>query len=575
MPHLIANLTERFDRAIVAACGQEYAGTDPVLRRSDRADYQADVAMSLARKLKKAPRDLAATIVSHLDLGGIADKVEVAGPGFINVTLSAECLSREVAAAASDPRLGVPTAETPETVVIDYSSPNIAKEMHVGHLRSTIIGDALARTLEFAGHRVIRQNHLGDWGTPFGMLIENLVDLGEDDRENFAVDDLDAFYRQARTKFDGDPTFADRSRRRVVSLQAGDETTLALWKKFVGASTRYIGRIYEKLGVTLSDADIRGESFYNPDLDGVVKALQEKGLLRESDGAQCAFPAGFTNKEGAPLPLIVQKQDGGYGYAATDLAGMRYRVDTLGASRLLYVVGTPQQQHLSMVFAVAKDAGWLTPPARATHVAFGSVLGPDKKMFKTRSGETVKLAALLDEAKSRATAIVSEKNKELDSATQAEVGAEVGIGAIKYADLSSDRIKDYVFDWDRMLSFDGNTAAYVQFAHARGQSIARRAGESARASDIAVHEAAERAVALELLAFATVVDQVVETLQPHKMCTYLYGLASAFTSFLETCPVLKAETDATRMSRLALCQVSGKVLAQGLALLGIAAPNRM
>jgi arginyl-tRNA synthetase len=421
-------LEPRFEAALRAAFGDEHAKTDPVLRRSDRADYQADVAMALAKKVGKPPRDVAKLIMDHLDLSDIADKVEVAGPGFINVTLSAAFLGAAATLVARDPRAGVVVSATPETVVVDYSAPNVAKEMHVGHVRSTVIGDSLARVLETLGHTVLRQNHVGDWGTPFGMLIEHLLDLGEEAALATSITDLDAFYKQAREKFDGEPAFAERSRQRVVLLQGGDEQTLTLWKRFTDASKRYFGAVYEKLGVKLKEEHVRGESFYNPMLAGIVTELEGKGLTEVSDGAVCVFPAGFTNKEGTRLPLIVRKQDGGYGYAATDLAAIRSRTQDLHATRLLYVVGAPQQQHFAMVFSVAKAAGWLKEPARAEHVAFGSILGPDKKMFKTRAGGTVKLAELLDEAVQRAAAAVAEKNPELDEATRAEVARKIGVG---------------------------------------------------------------------------------------------------------------------------------------------------
>ncbi|MBX3189964.1 MAG: arginine--tRNA ligase [Labilithrix sp.] len=572
-------LEPRFDAALRAAFGDELAGTDPVLRRSDRADYQADVAMGLAKRLGKPPRVIAQAIVDALDMKGICEKVEVAGPGFVNLTLAPDWLAREAKKLAEDPRGGVALASRPETVVIDYSAPNVAKEMHVGHVRSTVIGDALARVLEAVGHRVIRQNHLGDWGTPFGMLIEHLLDVGAEAAEAANVSDLDAFYRAARAKFDADPAFAERSRQRVVLLQGGDEKTLALWRQLVDTSKRYFGAVYAKLGVTLKDADICGESHYNPLLAGVVSELEAKGLAKESDGAICVFPAGFTNKEGEPLPLIVRKQDGGYGYATTDLAAIRERTQTLKATRILYCVGAPQQQHFAMVFAAAKDAGWLAEPARAEHVAFGSILGPDKKMFKTREGGTVKLSALLDEAIERAGAAVKEKNPELDDATRASVARQIGIGAIKYADLSSDRIKDYIFDWDRMLAFDGNTAAYLQYAHARIRSIFRKAdpadAAAAATSAIVLREPAERALALELLGLESAVASVAETLQPHRLCTFLFAVATRFSTFFEQCPVLKADDEATRRSRLALSELTAKTLAKALDLLGIEAPERM
>ena len=572
-------LEPRFEAALRAALGDELATTDPVIRRSDRADFQADVAMALAKKVGKAPRDVAKMIMDHLDVTGICDKVEIAGPGFINLTLSAEWLSRAATELARDPSGGVAPSKAPETVVVDYSAPNVAKEMHVGHVRSTVIGDCLARVLEAVGHKVLRQNHVGDWGTPFGMLIEHLLDLGEEAALATSITDLDAFYKQARTKFDEDPAFAERSRQRVVQLQGGDEQTLALWKRFTDASKRYFGAVYEKLGITLEDEHVRGESFYNPMLPDIVVELEKKGLTEVSDGAVCAFPEGFTNKEGARLPLIVRKQDGGYGYAATDLAALLSRTRDLGATRLLYVVGAPQQQHFAMVFAVAKAAGWLKEPTHAEHVAFGSILGPDKKMFKTRAGGTVKLAELLDEAVQRAAAAVAEKNPELDEATRAAVARMIGVGALKYADLSSDRIKDYIFDWDRMLAFEGNTAAYLQYVHARVRSIFRKAEaadiEAAKTADIVLSEPAEHALALELLGLGGVVASVADTLQPHRLCTYLFSVATRFNTFFDQCSVLKADDSSTRRSRLALADLTARVLARGLGLLGIEAPERM
>jgi len=581
MADLRTTLAPRFAAALRAAFGDEHAGADAMIRRSDRADFQADVAMALAKKVGKPPRHVAEILLSHLDLEGVCEKVEVAGPGFLNLTLSPAWLARETSTIRASEGLGVEPTAKPETVIVDYSSPNAAKEMHVGHIRSTVIGDALARVLQALGHRVVRQNHLGDWGTPFGMLIEHLIDLGGPANASTSITDLDEFYRDARAKFDGSPDFAERSRKRVVLLQGGDEPTLALWRAFVETSTRYFGAVYEKLGIGLTEADVRGESFYNPLLPGVITALEEKGLARLSDGAVCAFPEGFTNKEGEPLPLIVRKQDGGYGYATTDLAAIRYRTGELGATLVLYVVGAPQQQHFAMVFATARSAGWLAEPARAEHVAFGSILGPDKKMFKTRAGGTVKLAELLQEAVQRAGDAIATKNPDLDAATRADVARMIGIGALKYVDLSSDRIKDYVFDWDRMLAFEGNAAPYLQYAHARIRSIQRRAeaadvaAAKADGLPILLREPAERALAIELLGFGAAVAGVAETFQPHRLCTYLYGLASKFTAFFETCPVLKAESEEIRRSRLALAELTARVLARGLSLLGIEAPERM
>jgi arginyl-tRNA synthetase len=573
-------LVSPFRAAIARAFGPEHEHFDPALRRSDRADYQANVALALCKVVGGRPRDVASAIVQHLDVAHMVQHVEIAGPGFINLTLDANFLSESVSRLVRDARLGVSPAPVRETVVIDYSSPNVAKEMHVGNLRSTIIGDALSRVLEDVGHRVIRQNHLGDWGTPFGMLIEHLLDIGAaaDDggKDEPSITDLNAFYRQARAKFDTDPGFAERARRRVVLLQGGDETTLAQWRTLVDASKRYFAAIYDTLSVKLTDRDIAGESLYNPMLPEVVAELKRKGLTSLSDGALCVFPPGFPGRDNEPLPLIVRKQDGGYGYATTDLAAIRYRVATLGAQRVIYVVGAPQSQHLAMVFKTAEMAGWLVPPARAEHVAFGSVLGPDRKMFKTRSGESVRLIDLLDEAKERALAIVTEKNPSLDKGARAAVARAVGIGAVKYADLSSDRIKDYMFDWSRMLAFDGNTAPYLQYAHARISSIFRRGDVSpTEFGPITLREPAERALGLEILGFGTVVHDVAATLQPHRLCTYLYGLSTAFSAFYEACPVLKASSESERDSRISLSSLTARVLAHGLDLLGIEVPERM
>ena len=583
----LPTLRRRFGDAIAAAFGAEHAGVDPVLRRSQQdrfGDYQANVAMGLARVLGSSPRQVATTIVEHLDLADVCDEVEVAGPGFVNLTLSSGFLGASLAEVERDERLGVEATRRPETVVVDYSGPNVAKEMHVGHLRSTVIGDALVRVLELVGHRVVRQNHLGDWGTPFGMLIEHLVDLGaEGSAERLSIGDLDAFYRQAREKFDADRSFAERARRRVVALQGGDETTLRLWHLLVEESKRHFEAAYRVLGVTLTDADARGESFYNPLLDETVAELEAKGLLRVDEGALCAFPPGFTRRDGAPLPLIVRKSDGGYGYDATDLAAVRFRVRDLDARRLVYVVDARQSQHFAMVFAVAAQAGWLGEGRRAEHVAFGSVLGADLRPFKTRSGDTVKLIDLLAEAVERAAAVVAQKSPELDAATREDVARAVGIGAVKYADLANDRLRDYVFDWDRMLAMDGNTAPYLQYAHARICSIFRRAGGDGTPAEagglggrpIVLGERAERALAIELLSFDEAVQNTAVLLQPHRLCTYLFDLAGAFTSFYEQVPVLRAEAPVQRSSRLALCALAARVLESGLGLLGIEAPDRM
>jgi arginyl-tRNA synthetase len=571
-------LAARFQRAVATAFGGEHAGVDPMVRRSERADYQADLAMGLAKAVRRPPRQVAEAVVAALDLKGVAERVEIAGPGFINVTLTAAFLERTLEGVARDERLGVPLAANRERVVIDYSAPNVAKEMHVGHLRSTVIGDALARVLEFAGHEIIRQNHVGDWGTPFGMLIEHLLDLGESGAQA-DIGELNEFYRAARVKFDGDAKFADRARQRVVLLQAGDGRTLELWRQLVELSNRHFSSVYERLGIGLRAEHVRGESAYNDSLADVAAELERKGLARISDGALCAFPPGFTNRDNEPLPLIVRKQDGGYGYATTDLAALRYRTQVLRATRLLYVVGAPQAQHLAMVFAVGAEAGWLASPARAEHVAFGAVLGSDKKILRSRSGDVVLLADLLDEAVERAEAELVRREPDGDATARGALAHEIGIGAVKYADLANDRIKDYVFDWDRMLAAEGRTGPYLQYAHARIHSIFRKAAEGGvvRRPDSAVRigEPAERRLALELLDFGDAVVDTGETLRPHRLCGYLFDLATAFTGFFETCPVLKAPDEPSRASRLALCDLTARTLASGLGLLGIAAPQRM
>jgi arginyl-tRNA synthetase len=577
-------LTSRLQSAMASALGEEYATADPVLRPSANpqfGDYQANAAMALAKKLGDKPRDVAQRIVDALDVGDVCAKVEIAGPGFINLTLRDDAVADAAQRLLRDDRLGVPKAEPPLRVVLDYSAPNVAKEMHVGHLRSTIIGDALARILSFAGHDVIRQNHLGDWGTPFGMLIEHLLDIGEDEAvHELSVGDLTSFYQEARQKFDGDEAFKERARQRVVLLQAGDEQTLRLWRLLFDASKDYFNAVYDRLHVLLTDDDIAAESFYNPWLAEVADELEARGLARIDDGALCAFPAGFKGRDGEPMPLMIRKSDGGFGYQATDLAAVRYRTTTLDADRIVYVVGAPQGQHLAMVHETGRAAGWLGGDTGRTaeHVAFGSILGDDRKMYKTRSGDSVKLSDLLDEAVERAAAKVRDANPDLPEGEQATVAQKIGIGAVKYADLANDRVKDYVFDWDRMLAFEGNTGPYLQYAHARIRSIFRRSEidpASLADASIVLAEPAERALALELLGFPEVVATVVETLQPHRLATYAFDLAQAFTSFYEQCPVLRAPDEATRTSRLALCDLTARTIARCLDLLGIEAPDRM
>lgn len=550
---------------------------DPVVRPSDRADAQVNGALPLAKALGRNPREVAEEIIASGALDGVCSSVEVAGPGFVNLVFSDDFLSGLAADAARHERLGLATSD-PRTVVIDYSAPNVAKEMHVGHLRSTVIGDALARLHLFAGDTVIRENHIGDWGRPFGMLIEHLLDLGEDvAAAGLGQGDLDGFYKQANVKFSESEEFQERSRERVVALQGGDPDTAALWRRLVAMSTEYFNTVYSKLGVLLNDDDLAGESMYQPGMQATIDRLGVAGLLEESDGASVVFPPGFTNRDGEPLPLIIRARTGGFNYATSDLTCVIDRVERLGADLMLYVVGAPQQQHLDMVFAVARMAGWLPEGVDAVHVAFGNVLGEDRKMLRSRSGDSVKLVDLLDEAIERAGALVAEKNPDLDDDERAAVARAVGIGAVKYADLSTDRVRDYVFDWDRMLSFDGNTAPYLQYAHARIRSIFRRAGvdpSSVDPSAIALAEPAERELALRILATPSVIAEATSSQSPHRLCTHLFDLAQAFTGFYEHCPVLKVD-EPVRGSRLALCDLTARTLSTGLDLLGIEAPERM
>jgi arginyl-tRNA synthetase len=569
-------LHARLAPAFAAVAGVE---ADPVIRASDHADAQANGALALARTLGRNPREVAEAVLAAADLADLCSTVEIAGPGFINLTLRDAVIARELATVAVDPHVGVGRAPAPETVVVDYSAPNVAKEMHVGHLRSTVIGDSLVRLLESVGHTVVRENHLGDWGTPFGMLIEHLLDIGETEASReLSVGDLDTFYKQAAAKFKEDPAFGDRARARVVLLQGGDAETLRLWRELVEESTRYFDRVYQLLDVRLTDEDLMGESRYDPLLPEVLRRLHGTGLLQHSDGADVVFPPGFTNRDGDPLPLIVQKAGGGFNYATSDLACVMDRVERVGASLILYVVGAPQVQHFQMVFTVAAMAGWLLPPARAVHVAFGSILGPDRKMLRSRTGNALKLVELLEEAIARADAAVREKNPTLPEDRRRDVARAVGIGAIKYFDLSTDRARDYVFDWDRMLSFDGNTGPYLQYAHARIRSIFRKTEvDTASVRDVTpiLGTPQERALAYVLLGFDGAVRDTLEAFAPHRLCTYLFEVATRFTEFYEACPVLRAESDEVRRSRLALCDLTARVLAHGLDLLGIRAPDEM
>jgi arginyl-tRNA synthetase len=597
----MAGIQSVVNSVLVPVFDELKAGSPPALRPSPRADFQVDGALALAKALGRAPRDVATEVLEKANANGLAEiceRAEVAGPGFINLWVSPGFLADALRSFAASATLGVEAASPKKRVLVDYGGPNAAKEMHVGHLRSSIIGDALVRMLELVGHEVLRENHIGDWGAPFGMLIEHLVDLGEEAAaRELAVGDLEAFYQAARRAFEEDPAFAERARARVVMLQSGDPATVELWQALVQRSVSHFDEAFRRLGTKLTTDDVVGESFYNPMLPEVVRDLAEAGLLQESEGALCVFPPGFTNREGEPLPLIVQNSAGGYTYAATDLAAIKDRVRRLGAQLVVYVVGLPQSQHFEMVFATAKMLGWLGQSSEAVHVGFGNVLGPDGKMFRTRQGGTVKLAELLDEAVERARALLvsrGEGGEGPEGSLDIEaVARAVGIGAVKYADLSTDRARDYRFDWDRMLSFDGNTAPYIQYANARVRSVLRKAAEegTAEAGALAAGAAGallsvagwfgppvgteERELAKRLLGFPDALEAALATYSPHRICAYLFDLAGGFTDFYENCPVLRAPTEEARRARLALCGLSGAVLERGLSALGIEAPERM
>tara|TARA_Y100000287_G_C14222747_1_gene357270 strand:- start:32 stop:1747 length:1716 start_codon:yes stop_codon:yes gene_type:complete len=559
----------------------------PLLGKATVEDH-GDVAFpchSLAGILKKSPQEIAKQIselvASDLQSFAIVSSMS----GFVNITAKPEWLSNRISILLADPRLGV-SVDQKKTFVVDYSAPNVAKEMHVGHLRSTVIGDTIVRMLEFKGHTVIRENHVGDWGTPFGMLIEHLLDLGEDRAANeLGVGDLDSFYKQARSKFVSDEEFANRSRSRVVLLQGGDAETLRLWRILVDESMRYFNEVYSMLGVMLTDDDIRGESSYQELLPEVVYRLKESGDLEESDGADVVFPGGWVNRDGEPLPMIIRKADGGYNYSTSDLACIIDRVERLGCDGFLYVVGTPQKQHFEMVFQVAKKAGFMSHNHQAVHVNFGSVLDTDGKVLKSREGEVIKLHDLLEEAIRRAKQSIDDKNPDLLGKEREEVARAVGIGAVKYADLSTERTKDYVFDWEKMLSFEGNTAPYLQYAYARISSIFRKWGgdreslttnlESLMESELSNLRSEEILLSRRLVEFPSILDDSVSTFSPHKLCKHLHSIASSFASFYENCGILKEDDEAISRRRLALCEVTSRELKLGLEMMGINVPERM
>lgn len=537
-------------------------------KNRDFGDYQINGVMGAAKKTRQNPRELAQRVADALQQNPLIATAEVAGPGFINLKLRPEKLAQYIKASLQDEHLGIARNSKPQTIVIDYSSPNLAKEMHVGHLRSSIIGDSLNRVLTFLGHKVIAQNHVGDWGTQFGMLVAYLIEQQQNGRADLELADLEQFYRNAKVRFDEDKNFADTARDYVVKLQSGDASVLALWQQFVQTSLQHAQAVYKKLGLKLLPADVTGESFYNDQLQSTVNELLAKGIAVDSDGTKVVFLDEFKNQDNEPAAFIIQKKDGGFLYASTDLACLRYRINTLHGNRLLYVVDARQSLHFDELFTVARKAGWLPDTVHAEHVPFGTMMGKDGKPFKTRSGDTVKLMDLLNEAVTRASALVASKNPELSTDEIAHIGEVVGIGAVKYADLSKNRTSDYIFDWDSMLSFEGNTAPYLQYAYTRVQSVFRKAGTWDNNAAITLNEAMEQQLAVELLKFEDVLDSVANTSYPHYLAAYLYQIATLFSRFYEACPILKAD-EATRNSRLQLTSLTGKTLQQGLALLGI------
>lgn len=589
-PQPVTPLADAVETAVVDAVRRalpDVGGTEPLVRRSDFADFQSNAALPLAKRVGRAPRDLAGPVAESFESADLIADTEVSGPGFVNITLTETAIWDQVAARVAQTSLGLNTPLAGQTIVIDYSGPNIAKEMHVGHLRTTIIGDALARLGEQLGATVIRQNHLGDWGTQFGMLIQYLLEHpeaewhdvdGDDPTANIAA--LAVLYRQAQGVFNDDEAFANRARRRVVDLQSGDTETLGVWRDLVEVSTAAFAAIYDRLGVGLTDADNDGESRYNPELPDVVDDLVEAGIAVESDGALCVFFEEFKGPDGNPVPMILRKADGGFGYSATDMATLRHRIRDLKADQILYVVDARQSLHFKQVFAAARRAGWLTDDVDAVHVPFGTVLGPDGRPFKTRSGKTVRLMDLLDDAVAKAGEVIAEKNPDIDPAELASLAAATGIGAVKYADLSTSRVKDYMFDTEQMVALTGDTGVYLQYAHTRVAAILRKAVEAGHAVDGTVDSSLpmstmERQLSLHLDGYDALLAETMALREPHRLTGYLYALAKAFTGFYEANPVLKAETDGIRTNRLVLVRLTQETLRHGLSILGIVAPERM
>ncbi|MCK8815188.1 arginine--tRNA ligase [Haemophilus influenzae] len=571
-------LSDKIKQAMILAGSDQ--SCDALIRQSGKpqfGDYQANGIMAAAKKLGLNPREFAQKVLDNLQLSDIAEKLEIAGPGFINIFLNPTWLTTEISAALSHKNLGI-QATNKQTVVIDYSSPNVAKEMHVGHLRSTIIGDAVARTLEFLGHNVIRANHVGDWGTQFGMLIAYLEKMQHEHASEMELQDLEAFYREAKKHYDEDEIFAEKARNYVVKLQSGDEYCRTMWKRLVDITMQQNQHNYNRLNVTLTEKDVMGESLYNPMLPSIVEDLKKQGLAVENDGALVVYLDEFKNKDGDPMGVIVQKKDGGFLYTTTDIAAAKYRYETLKANRALVFSDTRQSQHMQQAWLITRKAGYVPDSFSLEHKNFGMMLGKDGKPFKTRTGGTVKLADLLDEAIERATVLINEKNTNLSNDEKEAVIEAVGIGAVKYADLSKNRTTDYVFDWDNMLSFEGNTAPYMQYAYTRIRSIFNKTDINSTAllaAPLTIKDDKERTLAIKLLQFEEAVQTVGKEGTPHVLCAYLYELAGIFSSFYEHCPILNAEDESIKLSRLKLALLTEKTLKQGLALLGIKTVEKM
>ena len=571
-------LSEKIKQAMIAAGAD--AQCEALVRQSGKVqfgDYQANGIMPAAKKLGLNPREFAQSVLDKAELQDIAEKTEIAGPGFINIFLKNTWLAENINRAVQDPKLGVHNPEK-QTVVVDYSSPNVAKEMHVGHLRSTIIGDAVVRTLEFLGNHVIRANHVGDWGTQFGMLIAYLEKMENEHASEMELSDLEAFYRAAKKHYDEDPVFAEKARNYVVKLQSGDEYCRTMWQKLVKITMQQNQYNYDRLNVTLTDKDVMGESLYNPMLPGIVEDLKKQGLAVEDDGALVVYLDEFKNKDGDPMGVIVQKKDGGFLYTTTDIAAAKYRYETLKAHRALVFSDTRQSQHMQQAWLITRKAGYVPDSFQLEHKNFGMMLGKDGKPFKTRSGDTVKLADLLDEAIERAGVLISQKSTALSEQEKADVIEAVGIGSVKYADLSKNRTTDYVFDWDNMLSFEGNTAPYMQYAYTRIRSIFNRsqiALSEVEQAKLSITDEKERALAIKLLQFEEAVQVVGKDGTPHVLCAYLYELAGVFSSFYEHCPILNNDDQQVKLSRLKLALLTERTLKQGLDLLGIKTVEKM